>query len=108
MNFTELKNLMDRLTAWRIPGNAISVWKDGEEVFSYQSGFADLENVVPAAAFHVLLVPEKADQLQTAEAEGGKGVLNAGFKKRFSVADAAQVKGIANHDSIIFHINSSL
>ena len=34
MNFTELKNFMDRLTAWRIPGNAISVWKDGEEVFS--------------------------------------------------------------------------
>lgn len=47
MNFTELKNLMDRLTAWRIPGNAVSVWKDGEEVFSYQSGFADLENGIP-------------------------------------------------------------
>lgn len=47
MNFTELKNFMDRLTAWRIPGNAISVWKDGEEVFSYQSGFADLENGIP-------------------------------------------------------------
>lgn len=47
MNFTELKNLMDRLTAWRIPGNAVSVWKDGEEVFSHQSGFADLENGIP-------------------------------------------------------------
>ena len=32
MNFDAMKDLMDRLTSWRIPGNAICVWKDGREV----------------------------------------------------------------------------
>ena len=35
MNFDAMKDLMDRLTSWRIPGNAICVWKDGREVFRY-------------------------------------------------------------------------
>lgn len=38
---------MDRLTAWRIPGNSISVRIDNKEVFSYQSGFESLEKKTP-------------------------------------------------------------
>lgn len=44
MDFQPMRDLMDRLTAWRIPGNAAKVYLGGEEVFSYASGYADLEN----------------------------------------------------------------
>ena len=43
MDFTPLKNFMDHLTAWRIPGNSVSVCIDNEEVFSYQSGYENVE-----------------------------------------------------------------
>ena len=42
MDFTKLKNFMDHLTSWRIPGNDIRVFVAGNEVFRYQSGYADL------------------------------------------------------------------
>ena len=54
MNFDTMKNFMDRLTSWRIPGNGISVCIDGKEVFSYQSGYADLENKIPMTNDHLL------------------------------------------------------
>ena len=44
MDFTNLKEFMDSLTDWIIPGNSIVVYKDNEQVFSYQSGYSDLEN----------------------------------------------------------------
>lgn len=47
MNFELLKNFMDRLTAWRIPGNEISVCMRNKEVFRYASGFSDYENKIP-------------------------------------------------------------
>ena len=47
MDFSLMKEFMDRLTAWRIPGNSISVCIDNKEVFSYQSGYSDLENKIP-------------------------------------------------------------
>ena len=47
MNFDEVKNFMDRLTAWRIPGNSITVYKDNKKVFEYSSGYSDLENKIP-------------------------------------------------------------
>ncbi len=47
MNFEPMKKLMDSLTAWRIPGNSVSVYRDGKEVFNYQSGFRDLEKRLP-------------------------------------------------------------
>ena len=47
MDFTLLKDFMDRLTAWRIPGNCVSVCMNGKEVFSYCSGYSDLENRTP-------------------------------------------------------------
>ncbi len=46
MNFQYMKDFMDSLTNWIIPGNSIVVYKDGKEVFSYQSGYSDLENKV--------------------------------------------------------------
>ena len=46
MNFNYLKDFMDRLTSWRIPGNSISVCLDGKEVFDYRSGYSDLENKI--------------------------------------------------------------
>ena len=54
MNFVPMKALMDRLTAWRIPGNAAIVTIEGKEVFAYQSGYADLENQIPFSCDHLL------------------------------------------------------
>ena len=42
MNFDELKNYMDHLTSWRIPGNVMVVYKDGRPVWEYCSGYSDL------------------------------------------------------------------
>ena len=47
MDFTPLRRFMDSLTSWRIPGNSVSVWLHGKEVFSYQSGFSDVQQHVP-------------------------------------------------------------
>ena len=47
MNFEPLKEFMDHLTSWRIPGNCIRVSMGGKEVFRYESGYSDLENKVP-------------------------------------------------------------
>ncbi len=47
MDFKNLKEFMDHLTDWIIPGNSIVVYKDGTQVFSYQSGYSDLENKIP-------------------------------------------------------------
>ncbi len=44
MNFKPVADLMDRLTAWRIPGNVINIYKDGVKVFEYCSGYADMES----------------------------------------------------------------
>lgn len=46
MNFQAVKDLMDRLTDWVIPGNTIIIYKDGAKVFEYSSGFSDIENNV--------------------------------------------------------------
>ena len=47
MDFTPMREFMDRLTAWRIPGNSIRVCHLGKEVFRYQSGYANLEKGIP-------------------------------------------------------------
>lgn len=46
-DFSNLKTFMDGLTDGIYPGNSIVVYKDGKKVFSYQSGYADLENKIP-------------------------------------------------------------
>ena len=45
---------MDQLVRWKIPGNSICVYHRGKEVFSYQSGYADLENEVDMTTEHLL------------------------------------------------------
>lgn len=44
MDFTSLKEYMDELTAWEIPGNTIRVFKDNTEVFRYSSGYSDVKS----------------------------------------------------------------
>ncbi len=47
MNFSKLKDFMDSLTSWIIPGNTVFVYKDNECVFKYSSGYSDIENKIP-------------------------------------------------------------
>ena len=47
MDFTPLKDFMDRLTAWRMPGNSIRVYLGHEEVFRYSSGYSNVEAQIP-------------------------------------------------------------
>ncbi len=43
MNFDLMKAFQDRLTGWRIPGNDCMIRVGHEDVYRYQSGYADLE-----------------------------------------------------------------
>ena len=54
MDFAELKAFLDHLTSWRIPGNGVKVCLEGKEVFSYTSGYADVENKIPMTLDHYL------------------------------------------------------
>jgi len=54
MDFTPIKEFMDRLTAWKIPGNSISICVDGKEVFCYSSGFSNLEEKIPMQGTELL------------------------------------------------------
>lgn len=47
MDFKFMKEYMDSLTSWIIPGNSISVCIDNKEVFNYQSGYACIEDKTP-------------------------------------------------------------
>lgn len=46
MNFDIMKEFMDRLTQWRIPGNSIRVCVENKEVFTYQSGYENYEKKI--------------------------------------------------------------
>lgn len=54
MKFEALKEFMDSLTSWKIPGNSVSVYHKGKEVFNYQSGYASLEKQIPMSGDHML------------------------------------------------------
>lgn len=54
MDFTALKAFVDHLTSWRIPGNGVRVCLEGREVFSYTSGYADVENRIPMTLDHYI------------------------------------------------------
>ena len=54
MNFTVLKDFMNRLTAWRMPGNTVSVYLKGKEIFRYSSGYANLEEKIPMTGDELL------------------------------------------------------
>ena len=46
MNFEYMKNFMDSLTEWIIPGNSVVIYKDGKKVFEYSSVYSDLEKKI--------------------------------------------------------------
>ena len=46
MNFEYMKNFMNSLTEWIIPGNSVVIYKDGNKVFEYSSGYSDLEKKI--------------------------------------------------------------
>lgn len=43
MDFTPMKEYMKNLTEWRIPGNAMVIYKDAAPIFEYCTGFSDVE-----------------------------------------------------------------
>ena len=43
MNFEPMREFLDHLTSWRIPGNVMVIYKDRIPVFEYTSGFSDIE-----------------------------------------------------------------
>jgi len=43
MNFEPMKEFLDYLTSWRIPGNVMVVYKNGCKVFEHTSGYSDIE-----------------------------------------------------------------
>ncbi len=43
MNFAKMRAFQDRLTEWRIPGNDCMIRVGHEDVYRYQSGYADME-----------------------------------------------------------------
>lgn len=47
IDFTPLKEFMDSLTDWIIPGNSINVYYKNEPVFCYSSGYSDIEKKDP-------------------------------------------------------------
>ena len=47
MNFNIMKDFMKHLTDWRIPGNSVSVYHNGTEIFKYSSGFSNYEEKIP-------------------------------------------------------------
>lgn len=47
MNFKKLEEFLDHLTSWRIPGCDCTVHIGYDEVFRYQSGYADIESKTP-------------------------------------------------------------
>lgn len=54
MDFTYLKDFMDRLTAQHVPGNSIVVYHENREVFRYSSGYCDLESKTPMCGNELL------------------------------------------------------
>ena len=54
MNFDKTKEFMDFLCKNYVPGNSISVYHKNKEVFSYSSGFADVEEKKPMQATDLL------------------------------------------------------
>ena len=47
---------MDSLTDWVIPGNSAVVYKNGEKVFEYGSGYSDLESKTPKTADDLIYI----------------------------------------------------
>ena len=47
MHFQKIKNFQDKLCEWIAPGCDCSVYLDGEMIYRYYTGWADIENKIP-------------------------------------------------------------
>ena len=56
MDFTYLKQFMDRVVGSRTPGTAIEVRLKGEKVFTYASGYSDIEKLTPMTGNEAVLL----------------------------------------------------
>lgn len=56
VDFQPLKDFMNRLTDWRIPGNTARVFIDNKEVFRYNSGFSDIENNIKMTDYRTFFI----------------------------------------------------
>lgn len=56
MNFTPLKEFMHHMNDIMVPGNALCVYHNHELVFSYTTGYADLEEKIPFSCDHQLFL----------------------------------------------------
>lgn len=54
MDFTPLKNFMHHMNDIMVPGNAICVYQDHKLIFSYTTGYADLDKKIPFSCDHAL------------------------------------------------------
>lgn len=54
MDFSYLKEFMDRLTVDTVPGNSIVVYHKSKEVFRYSSGYSDVEEKIPMTGDELL------------------------------------------------------
>ncbi len=46
MDFSLMRDFLDRLCAWRVPGNCVTVHIDNKKVFSYTSGYENIEKKI--------------------------------------------------------------
>ena len=54
MDFQPLREQMERLAAWRIPGNAAVAYMGREKMFSFSAGFADVASQEPMTTEHFI------------------------------------------------------
>lgn len=47
MDFSDLKNLLDKMAGKYYPGIDISIYREGKEIFRHQAGYGDVENKKP-------------------------------------------------------------
>lgn len=47
MNFSLLIDFLEKLSETRVPGNAMVIYYNNEEVFRHSTGYSDLENKTP-------------------------------------------------------------
>ena len=55
-DFTPLEQFLDKITAWRIPGNDMIIHYKGEEIFRHTSGYRNLEKKEPVRKDDIYLI----------------------------------------------------
>ena len=77
MDFQLMRDFLDHLTSWRIPGNVMVICKDGEPLFEYTSGYSDIEKGEKIAQLVISEVPKavfyEVENVSSIENDGRKG-----------------------------------